>query len=52
MDTGVFIPIGDNGWLISKTSPQYMPTFELNKAVVLAAEKYGLDRIAQSLETA
>jgi len=33
MDIGVFIPIGNNGWLISTTSPQYMPTFELNKQI-------------------
>ena len=32
MDIGVFIPIGNNGWLISTSSPQYRPTFELNKA--------------------
>ena len=31
MDLGVFIPIGNNGWLISTTSPQYKPTFELNR---------------------
>ncbi|MET7795139.1 pyrimidine utilization protein A [Streptomyces decoyicus] len=43
MDIGVFIPIGNNGWLISKSSPQYMPTFELNKAVVRKAEEHGLD---------
>ncbi|MFI9024197.1 pyrimidine utilization protein A [Streptomyces sp. NPDC053560] len=43
MDIGVFIPIGNNGWLISKSSPQYMPTFELNKAVVQKAEEHGLD---------
>ena len=43
MDIGVFIPIGNNGWLISKSSPQYLPTFELNKAVVQKAEEHGLD---------
>jgi pyrimidine oxygenase len=43
MDIGVFIPIGNNGWLISTTSPQYMPTFELNKEIVQKAEAYGLD---------
>jgi pyrimidine oxygenase len=43
MDIGVFIPIGNNGWLISTTSPQYMPTFELNKQIVQKAEHYGLD---------
>src|ERR1700761_1485002 len=43
MDVGVFIPIGNNGWLISTTSPQYMPSFELNKKIVQRAESYGLD---------
>lgn len=43
MNIGVFIPIGNNGWLISKSSPQYMPSFELNKAIVQKAEEHGLD---------
>lgn len=43
MEIGVFVPIGNNGWLISETSPQYMPTFELNKTVTQAADRYGLD---------
>jgi pyrimidine oxygenase len=43
MDIGVFIPIGNNGWLISTTSPQYLPSFELNRAVVQKAEAYGFD---------
>src|SRR6201994_1757270 len=43
MDIGVFIPIGNNGWLISTSSPQYMPTFELNREIVQKAERYGLD---------
>ena len=43
MDIGVFLPIGNNGWLISTTSPQYMPSFELNRDVTLAAERYGFE---------
>jgi pyrimidine oxygenase len=43
MDIGVFIPIGNNGWLISTTSPQYIPTFELNREIVQRAERYNLD---------
>src|SRR6202789_1963302 len=43
MQVGVFIPIGNNGWLISTTSPQYMPSFDLNREVVQKAERYGLD---------
>ena len=43
MKLGVFIPIGNNGWLISTTSPQYMPSFELNKTIVEKAEKFDFD---------
>jgi pyrimidine oxygenase len=41
MDFGLFIPIANNGWITSTTSPQYMPTFDLNKQIVQKAEKYG-----------
>jgi pyrimidine oxygenase len=43
MEIGVFIPIGNNGWLISTTSPQYKPSFDLNRQIVEKAEAYGLD---------
>jgi pyrimidine oxygenase len=43
MDIGVFIPIHNNGWIISATSPQYMPSFALNREVVRRAEAYGMD---------
>jgi pyrimidine oxygenase len=43
MQLGVFIPIGNNGWLISTTSPQYQPSFDLNNAVVQKAEAIGFD---------
>jgi pyrimidine oxygenase len=43
MQIGVFIPIGNNGWLLSTTSPQYMPSFDLNKEIVQKAEKYDFD---------
>ncbi|WP_210107065.1 pyrimidine utilization protein A [Neorhizobium galegae] len=43
MNIGVFIPIGNNGWLISTESPQYKPSFDLNKQVVQKAEQYGFD---------
>jgi pyrimidine oxygenase len=42
VDIGVFIPIGNNGWLVSTTSPQYNPSFDLNKQVVQKAEHYGM----------
>lgn len=43
MSVGVFIPIGNNGWLLSENAPQYRPSFALNKAITLKAEGYGLD---------
>lgn len=43
MNVGVFIPIGNNGWLLSENAPQYLPSFELNKQITLKAERYGLD---------
>src|SRR5207237_9219732 len=43
MEVGIFTPIGNNGWLISENSPQYMPSFDLNKEIAQKAEKYGLD---------
>ena len=43
MEVGVFIPIGNNGWLISTTSPQYMPSFDLNRRIVEKAERFGFD---------
>jgi pyrimidine oxygenase len=43
MELGVFISIGNNGWLISTTSPQYRPSFDLNRGVVQKAERFGFD---------
>ncbi len=43
MQLGVFLPIGNNGWLISTTSPQYKPSFALNKTVTEKAERFGFD---------
>ncbi len=43
MDVGIFIPIGNNGWMMSKTAPQYMPSFDLNRTTAQTAEEYGYD---------
>jgi pyrimidine oxygenase len=50
MQIGVFIPIGNNGWLISENAPQYRPTFALNKQITLTAEKYGLDFVLSMIK--
>ncbi|MDP1109246.1 pyrimidine utilization protein A, partial [Klebsiella pneumoniae] len=39
----VFVPICNNGCLISTHATQYMPTFELNMAIVQKAEHYHFD---------
>ncbi|KIW31474.1 pyrimidine utilization protein A [Cladophialophora immunda] len=43
LEIGIFIPIGNDGWLISTNAPHYKPTYELNRDVVLKAESYGFD---------
>ena len=52
MELGVFIPIGNNGWLISTTSPQYKPSFDLNCEVVQKAERFGFDFALSMIKTA
>ena len=43
MQVGVFLPIANNGWLVSTTSPQYKPSFDLNRSVVEMAERFEFD---------
>jgi len=43
LEFGVFIPIANNGWIVSRTAPQYMPTFELNRQICVLAEEIGFD---------
>lgn len=50
MDIGVFIPIGNNGWLVSSTSPQYRPSFALNREITQKAERAGLDFVLSMIK--
>jgi pyrimidine oxygenase len=43
MDLGIFIPIGNNGWMMSVNSPQYLPSFQLNRTIAAKAEAYGFN---------
>ena len=43
IEVGIFLPIGNNGYLMSTTSPQYMPTWELQRDLGVAAEALGYD---------
>lgn len=42
MRLGVFLPTGNDGWIMSENSPHYMPSFELNKSIVQRAESFGM----------
>jgi hypothetical protein len=43
MDIGIFLPTGTRGYLISSTAPLNNPTYDLNRHVVVAAERYGVE---------
>ena len=43
LELGVFMPIGNNGFLISKSAPQYRPSFEMNKRITVLAERGGVE---------
>jgi len=43
MDLGLFLPLANNGWIISTTAPQYLPTFEINKKACVDAEQAGFE---------
>jgi pyrimidine oxygenase len=45
MKFGIFLPTTNNGYILSKASPQYMPTFELNRHVAVTAEECGFDYV-------
>ena len=43
LELGIFLPIGNNGFLMSETAPQYAPSFAMNKQITVLAENLGFD---------
>jgi alkanesulfonate monooxygenase SsuD/methylene tetrahydromethanopterin reductase-like flavin-dependent oxidoreductase (luciferase family) len=41
VELGVFLPVLNNGWIVSTTAPQYQPSYAINKAMTLLAEDLG-----------
>lgn len=41
VDFGVFLPVTNNGWIISKNSPQFLPCFDHCREIGQLAEKIG-----------
>lgn len=43
VEMGVFLPVGNGGWITSTTSPQLPATYDYNKQVAMLAEELGFD---------
>jgi pyrimidine oxygenase len=41
IDVGLFVPTTNNGWIASKSSPQFIPDWHLTRQSALKAEHYG-----------
>jgi pyrimidine oxygenase len=50
MKYGVFLPNGSNGYIISKASPTYVPTYEHNLAITLEAERQDLNFVLSMMK--
>lgn len=50
MKFGIFLPNGSNGYIPSKATPVYLPTFEHNKQISVEAEKYGFDFVLSMMK--
>lgn len=42
-DYGIFLPIGNGGWMVSETAPHPEASYEWNKRAAVLAEQAGLD---------
>lgn len=40
---GIFLPIGNGGWIVSETSPRPEATYEYNRHAAVLADSFGLD---------
>jgi pyrimidine oxygenase len=50
MKLGVFLPNGQNGYVVSRNAPQYVPTFAHMLAITQEAEAAGLDFILSMIK--
>lgn len=41
IELGVFLPVLNNGWIISTAAPQYQPSYAVNRAMTRLAEDLG-----------
>lgn len=45
IEWGVFLPVGRNGFMLSRHAPPYRPTFDLNRRISQLAEDVGFDYV-------
>lgn len=45
LELGIFLPIGNGGWIMSETAPHPQATYEYNRKAAVLAEDAGLDFI-------
>jgi pyrimidine oxygenase len=45
LDLGIFLPVANDGWIISKNSPKFKPTFALNRDICVLAERIGFSYV-------
>ena len=45
VDFGVFLPVTNNGCIISNTSPQFLPSFAHNREIAQLAERIGFSYV-------
>ena len=45
VELGVFLPVTNNGWIISKNSPQFLPTYALNREISALAKRIGFSYV-------
>ena len=50
MKFGVFLPNGSNGYIPSHGSPVYLPTYQHNVDIAIAAERHGLDFVLSMMK--
>ncbi len=50
MKLGVFLPNGQNGYILSNSSPQYQPTYQHCLEITLEAERLGLDFVLSMIK--
>ena len=43
LEFGVFLPIAKNGFIVSTTTAQFMPSWELNRDVTVLCEENGFE---------